>query len=369
MERALELVSGAAPSPAKVRVLTESSRVLALSERSEAREVAQEAYDMATALGLTDLASRALTNRGVAKTNAFDLDGAVADLELSIELARSVSSPEEARALHNLGSATWFRGELVLAKAHFAEAARVAERFGSLQMALASRSVLCGTLYPTGKWAEALALAEELIAGLESGGASYFEYHPRDARARIALARGDDELALGDVRRAVEVGRSAGDRQVLVPVLSQHAFVTAELGLLDEARGAALELASLTEDLSPVNIHRVIDIAWVAERLDCVEPLRRLAVTAPDGYVWRDAVLSVLEGDFEGAVGVLAALRHVDEGYARLRAGERHLAEGRSTEAEPELRASIAIHRPLDAVSYVRRAETLLAGAGLEIPA
>jgi hypothetical protein len=112
MERALELARDAAPSAAKVRVLTESSRLLARAESGDAPVVAQEAYDMAMALGLSDLASRALTNRGLSKVNAFDPDGAIADFELSIELARSVNSPEEGRARHNLGSATWFRGEL-----------------------------------------------------------------------------------------------------------------------------------------------------------------------------------------------------------------------------------------------------------------
>jgi class 3 adenylate cyclase/tetratricopeptide (TPR) repeat protein len=369
MEKALALVRDTVPSPAKVRVLTESSRVLALGEHPGAGDVAQEAYDMATAFGLTDLASRALTNRGLARTMAFDLEGGVADLEHSIELARSVSSAEESRALHNLGSATWYRGELALAREHFAEAARVGERFGVLQTALASRSVHCGTLYPTGAWAEAVDLANELIAGIESAGASYFEYHPRTARARIALARDDDELALADVRRAVEVGRSAGDRQVLVPVLSQLAFVTAELGLLDEAAATARELASMVDDLSPMNTLRTIDIAWVAERLDCVEPLRRLALTAPSGYVWRDAILAVLDADFERAASALAVLGHVDEGYARLRAGERFLAEGRRADADARLREAIAFWRPLGATSYVRQAEDLLAGAGLEIPA
>ena len=370
MERALDLVRGAAPSPAKVRVLTESSRLLALGEGRDAEAVAQEAYDMATSLGLTDLASRALTNRGVAKTNAFDLDGAVLDLELSIELARSVGSPEESRAHHNLGSTTWFRGDLGDATAHFAEAARVAERFGWLRFALASRSVLCGTLYPTGKWAEAHALANELIAGLEGAGATYFEYHPRTARARIRLAQGDEEDALKDARRAVEVGRAAGDRQVLVPVLSQQAFITAELGLLDEATRSARELTLLVEsDLSPVNIHRAIDIAWVAERLDCVDALRRLASRAPQEYAWRPVVQAILDQDYERAAMLLAGLGHVDEGYAKLRAGDQYLTEGRTADADARLGEAIAFFRRLDAAAYVRQAEKLLADAGLEIPA
>jgi hypothetical protein len=172
------------------------------------------------------------------------------------------------------------------------------------------------------------------------------------------------------VRKAVEVGRAAGDRQVLVPVLSQLAFVAEELGLHDEAQNAAQEFAALVEaTLSPGNIHRAIDIAWVAERLDCVESLRRLVFTAPEEYVWHRAVLSILDADYERAATVLGGLGHVDEGYARLRAGERYLAVGLQADAVARLRETIAFFRPLGATAYVREAEDLLVGAGLEIPA
>jgi len=370
MERALALAHDAAPSPSKVRVLTESSRLLALGERAEAERVAKEAFRMATELGLTDLASRALTNLALARMNAFDFDTAVAHLEESIELARSSASSEESRARHNLGSATWFRGDLPAAAGHFAEAARVGDRYGALQTALASRSVLCGVLYPTGKWTEALALANELITALETAGATYFEYHPRTSRARIALARGDEDTALRDVTRAVEVGRAAGDRQALVPGLSQLAFVASELGLSAEATAAGNELATLVaDDLAPVNIHRTIEIAWVAEPLGCADPVRELAARAPEEYVWRQAVLAVLDHDYERAASIFRRVGHVDEGYAQLLDGERLLAEGRPAEADVRLREAIGLWRALEATAYVRRAEELLAGAGLEIPA
>jgi tetratricopeptide (TPR) repeat protein len=89
-ERALELVRDAAPSPAKARVLTESSRLLALDERELAFQVAQDAYEMALNLGLIELAARAMCNLGLAKTQVMDFDGAVDDLERSRELAHSV---------------------------------------------------------------------------------------------------------------------------------------------------------------------------------------------------------------------------------------------------------------------------------------
>ena len=370
MERALGLVRETPPSAAKVRVLTEASRLLALGEGAEAGTIAQEGYDMATALGLTGLASRALTNRGIAKVHVFDLAGSAADLELAIELARSVSSPEEARARHNLGSTTWFSGELGPATAHFAEAARVAERFGYLQFALASRSVLCGTLYPTGAWTEASTLGGRTDRRPRKHRGELLRVPPPDrprahcarARRHRAGARGREEGGRGRPR--------SGRPQVLVPVLSQLAFVAEELGLHDEAQNTAQEFAALVEaTLSPGNIHRAIDIAWVAGRLDCVEPLRRLVFTAPEEYVWHRVVRAILDADFERAAGVLAELGHVDEGYARLRAGEQHLAERRAAEADAHLRDAIAFFRPLGATAYVHQAEELLVGAGLEIPA
>jgi class 3 adenylate cyclase/tetratricopeptide (TPR) repeat protein len=369
-ERALELVRDAPPSPAKARVLTESSRLLALDERQLAFQVAQDAYEMALDLGLIELAARAMCNLGLAKTQVMDFDGAVDDLERSRELAQSVGSPEEARALHNLGSATFFRGNPGRASELFGEAAHLGRRFGALQMTLASTAVHCSSLCTTGAWDESLRIAEELIARLERGGASYFEYHLRYARSRIGLARAvAAELVLADARRAVEVGRSAKDRQAVIPMLSNLAYVAAELGELDEAEDARRELLPLLAGASPINVHRTIEIAYVADSLHCVDELRHLARTAPEGYTWRDVVLAVLDLDFVRVAAMHASLGHVDEGYARLRAGQRHLADGHRSEAETELQACIAFHRPLGATRWVRDAQELLTGAGLQVSA
>ena len=370
MEKALALVRDAPASPAKTRVLTESSRLFAIGERSEAGAVAQEAYEMAMGLGLAELAARALGNRGLAKMHALDYEGAVADLERSVELAHSVSSPEEARARHNLGSTAWVAGELARATANFDEAARVGERVGMLNMAVASRALLCSAKYNTGAWDESLRIADELISRLETGAAHYFEYHPRTARAAIRLARaGDDDLVLHDIGRAVDAGRSAKDPQAVIPALSHLAFVAAELGRLDDARVAGAELAALVDGAPPINITRTLESAWFGEQLGYDQALRRVALAAPEGFVWREAVLAVLEGDFVRAADTFAAVGHVSEGYARLRAGERCLAEGRPDDGRNQLGAAIALFRPLAATRYLRRAEALLTGAGLEIPA
>jgi hypothetical protein len=59
----------------------------------------------------------------------------------------------------------------------------------------------------------------------------------------------------------------------------------------------------------------------------------------------------------------------VDEGYARLKAGEKLLADGRAVDARVELDKALEFYRSLGATRYVRQAEALLGEAGLEIPA
>jgi hypothetical protein len=307
---------------------------------------------------------------GLAKSQAGDFAGARGDLERSLELARSVGSHEEARILHNYGSQAWFGGELVTATRLFGDAASLGERLGVPRMAMASRAVHCATLQETGAWDEAVRIADELIGQLARGSATYFEYHPRASRAQIRLARAaPDDVVLGDIRRAAEVARSARDRQAMIPVLSKLIFVTAELGLDDEAANAWRELEPLLDGASPVAFHRTLYAAFFASQLGGQDALRRLGDSSPPDHPWHRAMVALVENDFDRAADQFAALGFVDEGYARLRAGEERLAEGRRGEAEAQLRRAIDLYRPLRATRYVRHGELLLAGADLEVPA
>ena len=358
---ALELVRDAPPSVAKARVLTESSRLYVLQERDEAGAVAQEAYELAEALGNTELAARALGNRGMARARYLDFDGGVADLERSAELAGSVSSPEEARATHNLASTAWWRSDIREAARLFADAARLGERYGVGQLGLSSKAVLCSALCFTGAWDEALELADEVLDRIEGGRANYFEYHPRTVRARIGLGRGDDgDVVLNDAKRAVEVARSTTDAQAVIPALSTFSLVSAELGHADGAREATHEIVDALDAAEPVNVHRIIDAAWTADRFGYREPLSAFVRGTPARLPWRNVVLAVLSGKLERAADALAAIGHVDEAYARLLAGERLVAEGHLEDARPQLHATLAAYRRLGATRYVARAETLL---------
>ena len=154
----------------------------------------------------------------------------------------------------------------------------------------------------------------------------------------------------------------------MVPVLSTFVLVSAELSRLDEAAGAGRELVAALSDANPANVHRIIDAAWVADRVELGEPLRRFVLGTPAATPWRDVVLAALDGEFELAAGLLRNMGHVDEALARLRAGERLVASGRTRDGEAQLRAALTMFRPLGAMRYVSRAEKLLAEVS-EVPA
>lgn len=175
---------------------------------------------------------------------------------------------------------------------------------------------------------------------------------------------------LEDIRRALDVGSAVKDPQALVQTLSHSTLVFVELGRLEEARTTAAELVELLP-LGSVgtDVLGASEFAWVTEMLDSAGAFRRALAAANLAAVWREPYEAVLNRDFEHAAELFAALGSVDEGIARLKAGEKLLAEGRAPEAHAHLRRALAFYRSLGATRYVSQTEALLAAANLEIPA
>jgi class 3 adenylate cyclase/tetratricopeptide (TPR) repeat protein len=366
--RAVELVREVAASSAKARVLAESSRLLVLGgQPREGLAIAQEGFAMADALGLTELAARTLNNVGLARSTLGDHRGGIADLERSCELALSVSSPEAARSYNNLAAIVLYAGDPVRAGELFEEALRVGERLGAGGLSRYTRGVLSWNRYYLGLWDEAMERADAFIAECEAGFPSYVEYEPRIARARIRLARGvREELVLEDIGRAIEIAREVKDPQATFPVLSYATFSYVELGRLEEAQTTAEELVPHLTGGSldqAGHVWLALDFAWVAEALGHADAFRRVLAAGNPDDVWRQAARAVLDRDFERAAAIFAPMGYFDEAYARLRAANKLLAEGRRTEADAQLERALFLYRSVGATRYVRKGEALLAAA------
>lgn len=158
---------------------------------------------------------------------------------------------------------------------------------------------------------------------------------------------------------------------MLVPTLATASFACLEVGHREDARPAAQEVVDLlTRMPSRHEIHRVFDLAWVADKLGVAEGLRQVVGQAYSENQWVRAFRAVLDHDLERAAEILAQMgNRTDEAQAHLKAAEKLLFEERPSEAQAHLRGALDFYRPRSATRNVRRAEALLMRAELEASA
>ncbi len=360
LERASELAGGAV-SPGAARVLAFAARIREIAGKvAEGRETAERALRMAEELGLQELRAHALATVGMAKRDAGDPSG-TADMERALEIALEIDSPVAGAIVNNLGVYAVRDGDFTRTDELYAEAHRLAERFGDH----ASVRFMSGNLIwigvMRGRWEEELPLANAFIAECEAGSPHLTEGIVRDVRSVIRLARGDQDGALADVRRAFELATLNEDPSRIGSTLGLLSAVHAERGELDDARALMPELIEsvrtngITGALTP--------IAFYAEEVGAREELAAAIADAPGtrSSRWRDVLTLILDGDPRGAADLYAEIGAPTlEAKAHLYAGRRLLHQGRQAEGEAELEKALAFYRTVSATAYVAEIEALL---------
>jgi hypothetical protein len=183
----------------------------------------------------------------------------------------------------------------------------------------------------------------------------------------MRLARGDQEGALADAERAMELARLAKDPQVLWPALALGARAVFPV---DARRADSLVTEIFSEWHAKGLTSSGSESEWLADLAVVLGPLGRQAeflhaVGQTTPSPWRAAAASYVSGDFLGAAELYVALGMLPyEAYARLRGAETLVRAGRRAEADPELQRALAFWRSVGATAYVREGEALLAAAG-----
>jgi class 3 adenylate cyclase/tetratricopeptide (TPR) repeat protein len=355
------LVADEPTSYSKAFVISNASRYAMLGgERDDAIRLGHEALAMAEELGIDELRAHALNNIGASRVAKGDRGG-LDDLEQSLAIAVAANSPETVRGYGNLASNLTGLGELERAFAMNEEGLRAAERFGLGDHLKWQTAELVWHQYFNGRWDDALRRLDALIADFAAD-PFWMEPACRWLRARIRLALGDQEGAVADAERAVELARVAKDPQVLWPALALGArvFVAA-----DPRRADSLASEVLSE-------WHALDLAGSGSDSELLPDLAVVLVALgrqaefPDAIArtpWQAAAAAYAAGDFLGAAEQYASIGALpDEAYARLRGAETLVQEGRRAEAE--LQRSLAFWRSVGATAYVREGEVLLAAAG-----
>jgi class 3 adenylate cyclase/tetratricopeptide (TPR) repeat protein len=335
LDRALALVADAPPSASKAAVLRGAMMHLVVASRStEARRVASQVLAMARDLGLVELEADALGAIGTTRVEAGDAGG-LADLDAAIVAFDRLGTPGGIVWHLNLAWAAAALGDLPRCFEALAAGALRAERFGSLRWRRTIELQRVAERYWTGRWEEAVAAVDRLLAGAER---HYLEWECRLWRGRILLARGRLDDARQDAEAALALATEAGDQQALDPTRAFRARVLLAAGRRAAARAAAGGLlAGLGGRVLAPEVG--VDLGLVLAELG--EPAARLDALPLPPSPWLAAARSLAAGDPRRAAGIYARIgSRADEAAARLAAARSLAAAGRADEAVAELAAA-----------------------------
>lgn len=362
LDRALALVEKLPSSRAKAVALARRCRFHSVAgEWEEAIRLAPEVLAMAGELGLDEVRANLLVTLGTARVEIGD-GGGIDDMERGLAIAVEISIPEATqRAYGGLSNLRWSLGQLGEATETIAAMRRSSERFGlpGLQRWVVGVEVIDS--YLNGEWLEAERIADSFVSESERGPAHYLDAPCYYIRAYARLSRDDLSGADADTARALELAWEAKDPQVTGPTLAARAAVLVALERADEARSLIDELL---EVFARGLAHWSVDAAWSCFDLgrgnDFVSELERFRIRSP----WLEAARAIAAADMEQAAEVLGAMGAMGhEAYARLRAAEQLVTEGRRPEAGEQLQRAVAFFREVGATRYVRQAEALLAAS------
>jgi class 3 adenylate cyclase len=365
LARATELVDAAPASRSKASVLGAVSALHATaSEYEDAIRVGQEALQLAEQLDLPDIRAGALNTIGCGRVGTGDPRGLDA-IEQSIVVATEANSPPNVvRGYSALSGAFVDMGDLDRAVEAQREGLRLAKRFGLLGQARFLGGHVMQQQYFRGTWDGAVRSADEAIAAAHERRLHYSDRDMHEFRGRIRLARDDVAGAVEDAVCALELAHSAREPQSLLPALALTARVQCARGRADEAGLLMSELFQVfanTGFASPASFFSA-DLVVALRMLGREDEFLRVANRAPARSRWFDAAAAFASGDPERAADVYAEIGSVpDEAYARLRAAEQLLDQGRRADADEQLERALAFWRSVGATRYVREGEALLA--------
>jgi DNA-binding SARP family transcriptional activator len=331
LAKARVIAEGLPTSREKGEILAEVARSSMMAvESEEAVRVGSLALEIAEQLGLDELRAHALSSIGPARCALGDAERGIRDLERAIAIASEINSLEAVRGYGNLGQMLANAGDLARASEMRAEAQRLGERYGARWYLRWLRFDELEELYFAGDWDGVLHRTDELSDERSFNATVVFQI-----RAWVRLAHGDGGGATSDAARSLELARESNDAQVLLPALATASAVNVSTGHTSEAAGRIDELLPLVRAFgSPTAPFLLPALALALERLARGNELLELAAnTQPTP--WWEAGCAYAVGDFHRAAETYAQIgSRPDEAWARLRAAETLMADGRNGDAD-----------------------------------
>ena len=365
---AAAMIEGRPPSVEIGQAKAHLAKSLMVTGRSsDAIRVGTEALAVADAVGVDDIRTSALNSIGTARVTLGDLGG-FDDIERSIRIAEAANLPwHVARGNVNLGVSLFYAGDMRRALEVHERNLAYTLRIGMEGGITWNKAEVAFDLCVLGRWDESLAILDAELARMEAGAPHYLEVQHRQTRARIRVGRGDPVGALADAERGVEVGRSAGDPQALLPTLAERGRVLLLNGRTDDAVASIQEILDLAEPAPAMDwAWWIVSAAIVLTEVDRADEILALGGAELPSR-WIQAARAWASGDLRLAAERFREIGSVsDEAFARMKLAERLIADGNAADADRELGRAVDLFRSVGATAYLRKAEAVLASSAEE---
>ncbi|MEA2717420.1 MAG: hypothetical protein QOI99_1737 [Actinomycetota bacterium] len=366
-ERALALVPLRPVSAERAEVVGAYAEALRQASRyRESLAHAQEAVDIARAVGARGVEGQALATMGVDLAQLDDDTAGVSHLRQALAIAEEVGRPDDIGNAY-LSLSDLLAGPLNRVEEAVAVAERGAERARGLGLertyGVSLQSVAANGLFRLGRWAAADDLVDRLLDRNPSGADAIGLYL---ARARLAVGRGRFVEARTALDTAWALCQRAVDPRYTAPLHTLMAGLALWEGRIDDARRAVdlgLQFLGDSDDVwyaAPLVWHGLRVEAEVASRARA----RREAAAAEAARVAGDALMARMRRLAAVSADFPRPSRQIVDAYARLCEGEVGRIAG-SDQVDPWLLAAAAwdaVGQPYPAAySRFRAAEAMLA--------
>ena len=361
---ALDAVADRPDSRAKAEALTNQSGFHMLAARyDEAIQVAAEALPRVEALEMEEQRARLHIVVGTARWGLGD-PGGLDEIEDGISIADAAGALEMVTVGYdNLSSGFNCFGRLADGRRALRQVVEHGERYGLARVLRGGRQQAAGWDYVDGRWNEAIAVADELVAAADAGDRHFTDASILSLRAWIRLGRGDPVGADRDSERAVELAR-ASDIQAQSCAYTIRAAVVLAARKRSEAEALASELATQGAGIvGALNtaFPTLADVAWVFRDLGREEEFAAAVLDAePIDGPWKDASRAIVEGDLVQAAETIDGMGHpAGAAYARLRAAEALATARLEAESAAQRGAAEAFYGKVGATRFLRDLEAI----------
>ncbi len=316
----------------------------------------ERALALARELQVPALEARALRCTANARLAVGDLDGALRDCQLSLEL--DPESPSAVGVYGNVAVHHLSVGDLTRSMTFIDRALELGQRVGTANHVRWLGEERALRRYITGAWPDARQDLDAYIADAAIK-SSFMEALCRSVRALLRLADADIPAALDDSAAAVDLAREVRDPIIIHPALAIRARCLHEATRPGEADSVVEELLGGLAD------RPYVGEAWLLPQLGLVagkraDDVAELISRYADRTRWAEPAVLLARGEFGAAADLLAGMgARADEAFARLLAAERLTAAGLTARAEPQRARAEAFYRAVEAPGYLARAMSL----------